>query len=140
MDKALGRQQSSTDIRHGHAPLEYTKLVVIAAGGVMGLVGGVIGSEMAETASWQSMIANVALMAVAFVCLSALLRSLDLLGLRHRLTAQTRRSEALSEEIRTRLEGRSPGVTDRARQVDASDLVRRALSDESNRRGTATSA
>jgi len=94
---------------------------------VLSMIARYASGTAGREASWVALANDFAIPVVALIVAAAALRAVDLLMLRHRISAETARSEYLSAEIRGVLEDRFHGVTDRARQVDAADLVDRAL-------------
>jgi len=103
---------------------------LLAACVFLALVAGYVGSRAAESLSTATVALNLSLAFVAFIAAAAVLRTLDAVAIRRRVSYRTARSELVSKEIRDRLEALYPGIGDRVSDEYAASVLSNALKKE----------
>lgn len=106
---------------------EWPTIAILAISAILGFGGGLLGAEVLSEASWQVVAIRVASVAVGVMLAVTLLRIVDVLSLRKTISREIRLSRERSARIRARMEEAYPGVSARARDIDANQLLDEAL-------------
>jgi hypothetical protein len=114
----------------------HQRLALLGAAAGIAFIAGYLGGTSAS-ATWQQTTGNLVSMVLAFVIAIALLRFVDAVTLHLQVSGRGARSRRLAEETRQLLKQHFPGVDERAQQIDAQELVDRALNVQvDSRQGT----
>jgi hypothetical protein len=119
-----------SDAQADQHSFELGRIGLIVACAVIALIAGYVGGGVRDADSWAALASKFFIVAVALILAVALLRIVDMINLRRRVSKQAERSRAFSNRFRELLEMQSPGVAQRARKIDAEALIDRALQKE----------
>lgn len=116
--------ESTLQARHALDLRDYVLVIVCA---IVAFIVGYFGAKVSgfETV-WQFLIAGATIL-VAVIVATSILRFVSLFATQREILRQTAYSEHLSSCLYSRLEEQFPGVTDRAREIDPKELLRRRL-------------
>lgn len=118
------------DTRADWYSFELGRIGLIVACAVIAWIAGYVGGGVRDADSWVALASKFSIVTVALIVAVALLRIVDMINLRLRVSQQAERSRAISKQFRKLLETQSPGVAERAGKIDAEALIDRALQKE----------